>query len=375
MSDSVGGAVRLTLFGESHGPAIGAVLEGIAPGTEIDQAYIARAMERRRAKGALSTARREADCVRFVSGVYQGRATGTAMAFLIENTNVKSADYDQTASLLRPGHADYTGLVRYDGFADPHGGGHFSGRLTAPLVAAGAVCASMLERVGVQIATRLAQCAGIVDASAFAFAQPELLRRQLSGLNEAAFPALSEASGLEMQQAVAAAAAEGDSVGGVLETVVAGLPAGIGDPFFDAVESVLSHLLFSIPAVKGVEFGDGFALARMRGSAANDSFRMHNGRVVTATNHNGGINGGITNGMPVVFRTAVKPTPSIYKPQATVDIAARANAALTIHGRHDPCIAHRARAVQDAVTALALADLLARQLGVRWMEASVWNLD
>ena len=373
MSDTIGGAVRLTIFGESHGPAIGAVLEGITPGTPVDETAVAAAMERRRAKGALSTARQEADRVRFVSGVYRGRATGTAIAFFIENTNAKSSDYDKTAALLRPGHADYTALARYEGFADPHGGGHFSGRLTAPLVAAGAICDAMLAGAGITVATRLARCAGIPDAGTFDFEDPAALRGQLAALKTAPFPVLDGAGGRAMAEAIAAAAAEGDSVGGILETVVLGMPAGVGEPFFDSVESVLSHLLFSIPGVKGVEFGDGFALAGMKGSAANDSFRMAGDRVVTATNRNGGINGGITNGMPIVFRTAVKPTPSIYKQQDTVDIAARRNAALAIHGRHDPCIAHRARAVQDALTALALADLMAQRYGPRWTEANAWN--
>ena len=373
MSDTCGAAVRLTLFGESHGPAIGAVLEGIAPGTPIDEAAVAAAMDRRRAKGDLSTARREADKVEFLSGVYRGRATGTALTLVIQNTNVRSGDYDDTAALPRPGHADYTGLVRYQGFADPHGGGHFSGRLTAPLVAAGAICEGMLAHVGVRLGTRLACCGGAADAGAFQFADAAALAAQLDGLKTAPFPALDEASAQNMQAAIRAAAGEGDSVGGVLETVVAGLPAGVGDPFFDSVESVLSHLLFSIPAVKGVEFGDGFAMAQMRGSAANDPLRMRGGRIVTATNHNGGINGGITNGMPVVLRTAVKPTPSIYKQQDTVDLSTRENARLAIHGRHDPCIAHRARAVQDALVALGLADLLARRWGPNWTEADVWT--
>lgn len=373
MADSIGTAVRLTLFGESHGPAVGAVLEGIAPGTPIDEAAVADAMERRRAKGKISTARSEPDRVHFLSGVYNARATGSAIAFVIENTNTRSADYEKTPGLLRPGHADYTARVRYKGFADPHGGGHFSGRLTAPLVAAGAICAGMLRACGVHIATRLQACAGVHDTGEWA--QGAALAAQLDALAQKEYPVLDDEAGARMQSAVLEAAAEGDSVGGVLETAVCGLPAGLGQPFFGSVESTLAALLFSIPAVKGVEFGAGFALADMRGSAANDAFRMKGGKIVTATNHNGGINGGITNGMPVVFRTAVKPTPSIYREQNTVDADARVNAAISIHGRHDPCIAHRARAVADALTAFALADLAAQQFGERWQEAPIWNTD
>ena len=372
MSDTIGTALRLTLFGESHGPAVGAVLEGIAPGTPVDEAAVAAAMERRRAKGRISTARQEPDRVHFLSGVFQGRATGTAIALMIENTNTRSGDYRKTSGLLRPGHADYTAKVRYGGFADERGGGHFSGRLTAPLVAAGEICAGMLRAKGVRIATRLAACAGIRDGGVWDW---DALPAQLEELAEKAFPALDDASGLAMQEAITQAASEGDSVGGLLETVVSGLPAGLGQPFFGSVESTLAALMFSIPAVKGVEFGAGFAFAGMRGSRANDPLREENGRIVTATNHNGGLNGGITNGMPLVMRTVVKPTPSIYQEQDTVDWNTRRNARLSIHGRHDPCIAHRARAVQDALTAFALADLAAQRFGEDWQEAAVWNTD
>lgn len=373
MSDCTGTAFTLTVFGESHGPAIGAVVTGLRPGTVIDEAFVARQMDKRRAKGKISTARTEADRVRFVSGVYQGRATGTALTLLIENKNTRSGDYAKTADLLRPGHADYTAYAKYGGYQDARGGGHFSGRLTAPVVAAGSIFTKMLEDKGVVIATHLAKCAGVEDAP---FSRdPETLLRQARQLNEKDFAVLDEVRGAAMTRAIEAAAAEGDSVGGVLETVVLGLPAGVGEPFFDSVESVLAGLLFSIPAVKGVEFGDGFALAGLRGSQANDPFRMQGGRVVTTQNRNGGVNGGITNGMPVVLRTVVKPTPSIYKLQQTVDYAAKRNATLQINGRHDPCIVHRARVVQDSLVAFGLADLCAQQFGTAWQEGSSWNTD
>ena len=305
MRDTFGSAVALTIFGESHGPAIGGVLHGLAAGIPVDEGYIAAQMDKRRARGdGLSTARTEADQVRFLSGVYRGRTTGTAIAFVIENQNVRSRDYEKAGGLLRPGHADFTAFAKYGGWQDPRGGGHFSGRLTAPVVAAGAICQSVLAAKGVRIGTHLAVCAGVQDA---AFdPDPERLAAQLDRLEACAgFAVLDQAFAPAMQACVRAAAAEGDSVGGVLETAVLGLPAGAGEPFFDSVESVLAHLLFSIPAVKGVEFGSGFAVAGMRGSQANDPFTLRGGRVVTATNHNGGVNGGITNGMPLLVRTAV----------------------------------------------------------------------
>lgn len=366
MSDTYGRAVTLTVFGESHGPAVGAVLTGLPGGVPVDEAEIARQMDKRRAKGGISTKRHEPDAVRFVSGVYRGRTTGTAVTLLIENTNTRSADYEKTALLARPGHADYTARVQAGGYNDPRGGGHTSGRLTAPLVAAGALCLQMLAAQGVRVGTHLAVCAGVPDA-ALPAGEAELAQA-LAALDTAAFPALDAEKGAAMQAAIAAAAAEGDSVGGILETAVTGLPAGLGEPFFSSVESQLAALLFSIPGIKGVEFGGGFGLAALRGSEANDPFCIREGRVATATNHNGGVNGGITNGMPVVFRTAVKPTPSIYKPQQTVDLASMTEAGLQIAGRHDPCIAHRARAVQDALTAFGLVDLLAQRRGKQWQE-------
>lgn len=371
MKNSFGCAVTLTIFGESHGPAVGAVLDGLAPGLLLDEAFIAAQMDKRRARGdGLSTGRTEPDAVRFLSGALQRpggrlRTTGTPLTFVIENTNIRPADYDKLKNLPRPGHADYTANAKYLGFQDARGGGHFSGRVTAALVAAGAVCQSVLAAKGVRIGTHLARCAGLPDAP-FA-AGPKALAAQLETLAaQQQFAVLDKKAGEAMQAAVRAAAAEGDSVGGVLETAVTGLPAGVGEPFFDSIESVLAHLLFSIPAVKGVEFGAGFAMAEQRGSAANDPFCFQNGRVCTGTNHNGGINGGISNGMPLLVRSAVKPTPSIYKPQQTVDLAAGQNAELQIAGRHDPCILHRVRVVQDSAVAFGLLDLLTQRFGTLW---------
>ena len=352
MNNTFGTHINLTLFGESHGPEIGCVIDGLRPGLKIEEDWIAHRLALRRPAGAISTARVEPDPFRIVSGVYKGRTTGTPLCILIPNTQARSGDYVNLQSTPRPGHADYTGAIKYKGYNDPRGGGHFSGRLTAPLVAAGAIFQAALAERGVRLGTHLVRCAGESDRG---FGD---LAADLKALGRAPFPVLDPAKGEAMKAAVLAAAAAGDSVGGVLETAVLGLPAGLGAPWFDTVEGLLAHALFSIPAVKGVEFGDGFALAELRGSEANDPFRLEAGRVVTETNHNGGVNGGLTNGMPLIFRTAIKPTPSIALPQKTVDLSTGAETDIQIRGRHDPCIAPRARAVVDAVTAHVVLDLL-----------------
>ena len=370
MKNTFGSALSLTIFGESHGRAIGAVLDGMAAGVPVDEAFLAACMDKRRARGdGLSTPRVEADRVQFLSGVVNGRTTGTAIALMIENQNTRSGDYAKTADLLRPGHADYTAYAKYHGFQDARGGGHFSGRITAALVAGGALALGALSRAGVDISTHIARCAGLTDTP-FSLSDPAALAAQAEALvnKTEGFALLDAAVEEPMKAAIRAAGAEGDSVGGVLETAILGLPAGIGEPYFDSVESVLSHAAFSIPAVKGIEFGSGFAFADQRGSEANDAFRMAGGHIVTATNHNAGINGGITNGMPVVFRTAVKPTPSIYKEQETVDYIAKQDAPLSIQGRHDPCIVPRAAIVQTCAAALAVGDLMTARYGTAWME-------
>ena len=360
MKNSFGTSVSVTLFGESHGPEIGAVIDGLAPGLPVDESFIASQLSLRRPAGKISTARQEADAFRIVSGVFEGRTTGTPLALLIPNADTRSGDYERGP--VRPGHADYTAYIKYHGFEDYRGGGHFSGRITAALVAAGAIVIPALKAKGVLIGTHIARCAGIDDAP---FGDNP--STDLEKLNALPFAVLDEDCGIRMRAAIEEAAARGDSVGGVLETAVTGLPAGVGEPWFDTVESVLSHALFSVPAVKGVAFGDGFALADMTGSEANDPFRMQNGRPVTETNRNGGINGGITNGMPLVFRCAVKPTPSISLEQRTVNPLTGEETSLQISGRHDPAIVHRARVVVDSVTALALCDLLAQRYGTDWL--------
>ena len=365
MKNTFGNSVAVTLFGESHGPAIGAVMDGLAPGIPVDEDFIRAQLTLRRPFGAVSTARQEADPFQIVSGVFEGRTTGTPLTILIPNGDTKSKDYSKTRDLARPGHADLTAQLKYHGYQDFRGGGHFSGRITAALVAAGAIAIQALERKGVTLRSHIRACAGIEDR---AFAGEEAgLKADFAALAGDNFPVLDQTAKEAMQAAVLVAKERNDSVGGILETAVCGLPAGVGEPWFDTVESVLSHMLFAVPAVKGVEFGSGFALAGMTGSAANDPYRVENGRYVTTSNHNGGINGGITNGMPVVFRCAIKPTPSIFQTQDTVDFVKEENATLALEGRHDPVIVHRAAVVVDSVTALVLCDLLALRFGTDWL--------
>ena len=369
MKNTFGSNLSLTIFGESHGAAIGAVLDGMAAGVPVDEKALAALMDQRRARrDGLSTARTEADQIRILSGVVQGHTTGTPIALMIENQNTRSGDYAATAALLRPGHADYTAYARYRGFQDARGGGHFSGRITAGLVAGGGIVLGALERAGIRIVTHIAQCAGI-DDTPFARDDPAALAAQANVLagRGAGFALLDGAVEEPMKAAIRAAGAEGDSVGGLLETAILGLPAGVGEPFFDSVESQLAHAAFAVPAVKGIAFGEGFGFAALRGSQANDPFRVEEGRIVTETNRNAGINGGLTNGMPVVFRTVVKPTPSIYKEQRTVDYTAGENALLSIKGRHDPCIVPRAAVVQTCAAAVAIGDLLTARYGETWM--------
>lgn len=361
LKNTLGSSVSVTIFGESHGKMIGAILDGLAPGIHVDEEFIASQMNLRKAAGSISTARHEADAVKIVSGVFNGKTTGTPITFIIENQDQHSRDYGELAYKARPGHADFTASVKYHGFQDFRGGGHFSGRITAGLVAAGAVAISALKTKNIRIGTHILSCGGVFDRN---FGD---LGSDIASLSHKTFAVLDDNAGEKMIAAIEAARNDGDSVGGRLETAVAGLPAGVGEPWFDTIESVLSHALFSIPAVKGVEFGDGFALCDMRGSQANDSFRSIDRKIVTDTNRCGGILGGITNGMPVVFRTAVKPTPSIYKEQQTINTETSENTSLVIQGRHDPAIIHRARVVVDSVTALVLCDQLALRFGTDYL--------
>lgn len=360
MKNTFGTNVSLTIFGESHGPAIGAVLDGLAPGIEVDEEFISHQLSLRRPSGDISTPRAERDNFVIQSGVFEGKTTGAPICIIIPNENVRSQDYSQIRDIARPGHADYTAYVKYHGFEDFRGGGHFSGRITAAAVAAGAIAIAALRQKGIIIGTHISRCAGIADRGF------DNLLDDINTLNKKQFAALDGQAAEKMKAAITLAKSDGDSVGGVLETAVCGLQAGLGEPWFDSMESLLSHALFSIPAVKGVEFGGGFALSDMRGSQANDPFAIKDGKVVTSTNRAGGINGGITNGMPVIFRCAIKPTPTVSKPQSTVNFRENTNTEIKAAGRHDPCIVHRARVVVDSLTAIVLCDLLTGRYGTEY---------
>ncbi len=357
MKNTFGSYVTVTLSGESHGEYIIATLDGIMSGAKIDEEYIASRLSLRRPSGKISTARQEGDEFKIVSGVFCGRTTGAPITLLIKNSDKRSGDYKELLDMPRPSHADLTANEKYRGYQDYRGGGHFSGRVTVGLVAAGAICQSILLSKGIKLATHISSCAGISDSP---FSD---LNKEIESLSEMSFPVISGEAGERMKEEIEKAGAQGDSVGGTLQTAVTGLPAGVGEPWFDSVESTLSHILFSIPAVKGVSFGIGFSFADMRGSEANDPFTYENGRVVTKTNNNGGINGGITNGMPIIFNCVIKPTPSISIEQDTVSLSKKENATLSVKGRHDPCIVHRAASVVNACTAIALLDLLASRYG------------
>lgn len=365
MKNTLGNSITVTLFGESHGAQIGAVIDGLAPGIEVDLEFMRKQLNLRKPHGKISTQRVETDEPHIVSGVFEGKATGTPICILFENSNTKSKDYAKTKDFMRPGHADYTAIEKYHGFADYRGGGHFSGRLTTPIVAAGAILIDALKKKGIYIGTHIRQCGAIEDTPFVNYEE------EIAKVNDLLFPVLNENAAKEMHAYMEAAANEGDSVGGILETVVTGLPTGVGEPWFDTMESMLAHGIFSIPAVKGIEFGKGFAFAQMKGSEANDSFEMRDEKVVTKTNNNGGINGGITNGMPILFNTVIKPTPSIYKMQETVNLDTKENVSFQIEGRHDPAIIHRARVVVDSITAIVISDMLALRYGTDWLNGEL----
>ena len=346
MSSVYTGNLTVAIFGQSHAPAIGVTIDGLPAGLPVDLDALQQFL-RRRAPGqnAWSTPRKEADAPEILCGLSNGRTCGAPLTAIIRNTNTRSGDYDNLRDTPRPGHADYTAQMKFSGAQDVAGGGHFSGRLTAPLCIAGGICLQLLETQGVTIRARIVSVGAVTDDSPF-----------LTPVGEKAFPAVSDAAAAAMQAEIAAARADGDSVGGVIECVVEGLPAGIGDPMFGGLENLISRAIFAIPAVKGIEFGAGFAAARMRGSENNDPFRVENGVVVTETNHCGGILGGISDGMPIVFRAAFKPTPSIARQQRSVSLGQLENKTLVIQGRHDPCIVPRAVPCVEAAAAIAVLD-------------------
>ncbi len=353
---SYGENLRITIFGQSHSPAIGVTVEGIPAGERIDTAELARFLARRApGRNDWSTPRREADAPEFLSGLKDSVTCGAPLAAIIRNADTRSQDYAALADTPRPGHADYTAQVKYGGAQDSAGGGHFSGRLTAPLCIAGGICIQLLAREGITVISRIAAIADVEDEGALC-----------ASTAEKPFPTVSDERGEAMRAAIAAAKADGDSVGGVIECAVLGLPAGLGGPLFGGLEGRISAAVFGIPAVKGIEFGAGFAAARMRGSENNDCFETSSGRVVTKSNNCGGILGGISDGMPLVFRAAVKPTPSIAAEQLTLNMKTMEETALHVPGRHDPCVVPRAVPCVEAAAAIAVYDaLLARRKETR----------
>ena len=355
MSSSIGRHINMTIFGESHGPAIGVVLTGLPAGEPVDTEAIAAQMARRAPGGDLATPRRETDAFTLLSGVLDGKTTGAPLCATIENHDTRSGDYAALARLPRPSHADYPASVRYGGHNDVRGGGHFSGRLTAPLVLAGAICRQILARRGVTIGAHLCQIGAAADRL---FDPCELSPELLNLLSNGVFSVLDEEAGERMKAQIRDAQAAGDSIGGRIEAAAVGLPVGLGDPMFGGVESVLSALLYGVPAVKAVAFGSGFDFAMGRGSEMNDPYLIKDGRIATSTNHNGGVLGGLATGMPLLVQVAVKPTPSIAQRQQTVDLTSNTPAELCISGRHDPCIAPRAVPVVEGALAVGLLDLM-----------------
>ncbi|MCR4911043.1 MAG: chorismate synthase [Bacilli bacterium] len=355
MKNSIGETVIFTLFGESHQEYIGGVLDGLTPGIKVDEEFIKTQLAKRRPSSAMDTARVEEDDFQIISGVFNGYTTGSPIAVIIRNNNTHSGDYNK--DLVRPSHADYVANVRYNGYQDYRGGGHFSGRITAPIVALGAIAIKALEDKGIKIGTHIYKCGKVIDDEFSNF------EKDIDSLNQKKAPLLSNKEA-ELEQEILAAKEDKDSIGGVIQTAIIGLPVGLGEPWFSSLEGVIANAMFSIGGVKGIEFGEGFNFANGRGSDFNDGFRYENGEVKITSNHNGGINGGLSNGNPVVFNLAVKPTPSIAKKQESIDMSKKENVDLEIKGRHDPAIIRRICVVVNSLLAIVLADELEKRYGV-----------
>lgn len=355
MSSTWNHNISFSVFGESHGPAIGVCMDNVPPGESIDMDKLMAFMARRAPKkDKTSTQRREKDMPQIMSGYLNGKTTGTPLCALIQNTDQHSGDYSNLSRLARPGHADYTGALRYRGFNDVRGGGHFSGRLTAPLCFAGAVAAQILEKRGIYVGAHICEIHGIKDRRLDPI---NTTRDMIIDMREKSFPVLDDEIGRQMIDDIDKARQFQDSVGGIVECIAVNVPAGIGSPIFDGLENSIAQLIFGIPAVKGLEFGAGFNVAKMLGSENNDEFIVDDkGHVVTRTNNHGGILGGISSGMPITLRVAFKPTPSIAQPQETVDYSAMKNETLVIKGRHDPCVVPRAVPCVEAAVNIALLD-------------------
>ena len=357
MSSVIGDNIKVSLFGESHGSVVGATIHGLESGIKIDYEFIKHQMNIRKANDNLSTARVEDDEVKFISGVFNDFTTGAPLTVVIENKNVNSKDYPK---MFRPSHADYTQELKYKGYQDYRGGGHFSGRLTAPIVALGSIAISILKNKNIKIGSHIKNIYNILDDNI----NFNDLDNYFNYVNNEIFPVLNLNKKEEMIKEIETIKEDLDSVGGIIETVIS-LPSSIGEPFFDSLESKISQYLFSVPGLKGIEFGLGFDFAKYRGKEVNDEL-VNDGEVRTLTNNNGGINGGISNSMPIVFRCVLKPTPSILKEQRSIDENFN-NTILEIKGRHDPCIVRRARVVIDSLVALCLLDLISINEGKKWM--------
>lgn len=359
MSSLFNGGISVSIFGESHGKGIGVVMDNLPAGEPIDLDEIGVFMARRAPKkDGTSTMRSEKDIPDILSGFFEGKTTGTPLAAVIFNTDQHSKDYGNISHIARPAHADYTGFLRYNGANDPRGGGHFSGRITAPLVFAGAVCAQILKRRGITTGAHIRSIKGISDE---AFDPMNVTAEQLEAVKSRSFPVISDEAEEKMRAEILSARNNLDSVGGVIECAAVGFPAGVGSPMLDGLENVISRLVFAIPAVKGIEFGNGFGCAELFGSENNDEFALKGGKVVTLTNNHGGILGGISSGMPIIFRAAFKPTPSISRPQNSVDFKKMTEQELVIKGRHDPCVVPRAVPCVEAALNIALVSALSAE--------------
>ncbi len=356
MGSTWGKKIKISLYGESHGSGIGITIDGLPSGIKLNLEDIKTEMKRRAVgNGDLVSSRKEGDVFEIISGYFDGYTTGTPLNMLIRNNDVRSKDYNKIKDIARPAHADYTGCIKYNKFNDYRGGGHFSGRLTAPIVFAGAIAKQILKSYNIYIGTHIKSIKDIKERD---FEKKDLTRESFKLLSTKKLPCLEESKVEEITNKILEAKNNGDSVGGVIECGVIGVRAGVGDPFFNSVESHLAALLYSIPAVKGVEFGSGFGVTEIFGSEANDNIYIKNGHAITDTNHNGGIVGGITNGMPIIFKVAIKPTPSILKKQNTINMSTYKETTIEVEGRHDPCIVPRALVVVEAMTALGILDFL-----------------
>ncbi len=362
MSSLFNGGISVSIFGESHGKGIGVVLDNLPAGEKIDLDKISEFMARRAPrKDGTSTMRSEKDIPEILSGLYNGKTTGTPLCAVIMNSDQHSGDYSNISHIARPAHADYTGYLRYNGANDPRGGGHFSGRITAPLVFAGAVCAQILEHRGITTGAHIVSVKNVKDEC---FDPVNVTAALLEGVKKRSFPTLSDEAEAKMREVINSARESLDSVGGVVECAAVGFPAGIGSPMMDGLENIISRLVFAIPAVKGIEFGNGFGCTELFGSENNDEFAIKDGKVTTLTNNHGGILGGISSGMPIIFRTAFKPTPSIARPQKSVDFKALTDEELVIKGRHDPCVVHRAVPCVEAALNIALVSALIDNINI-----------